>query len=182
MLGIVVNAIAQPRAIGGRLGFSSGGNLNLEFSYQHGIGKGFLEVDAGGFYFSHPKLPKPTYGITASVIYDWIFATPSWTSKGIWNWYAGVGGTGIFRFNGEYVIKEDETGYIAYNTCHIGVAGQIGLSYTFWFPLQLSLDFRPTIGPSFYYDPKYNHYKARFDVWELFVFALGVRYSFGAGK
>ena len=29
---------------------------------------------------------------------------------------------------------------------HLGVAGQVGLEYTFWFPLQLSLDIRPQLG------------------------------------
>ena len=26
----------------------------------------------------------------------------------------------------------------------VGLAAQLGLEYTFWFPLQLSVDFRPT--------------------------------------
>ena len=30
---------------------------------------------------------------------------------------------------------------------NIGVDGRIGVEYNFWFPLQLSLDWRPVIGP-----------------------------------
>ena len=34
-----------------------------------------------------------------------------------------------------------EVGYF-----NVGVAGQVGLEYTFWFPLQLSVDLRPQLG------------------------------------
>jgi hypothetical protein len=29
---------------------------------------------------------------------------------------------------------------------HVGIAGQVGLEYTFHFPLQLSVDLRPQLG------------------------------------
>ena len=164
IVGVSVAAIAQPRAIGGRFGW------NLEFSYQHGIGNGFLEVDAGAFYL-------PSLGIHAAVVYDWIFASPSWTSKGTWDWYAGVGGAGGFAFH-EY--QHYDPAYEDHSWWYIGVAGQIGLSYTFWFPLQLSLDFRPTIGPAFHHHPDGTHID--FHLHGLFDLALGVRYAFGAGK
>ncbi|MEE1183368.1 MAG: hypothetical protein UHZ06_02640, partial [Paludibacteraceae bacterium] len=50
-----------------------------------------------------------------------------------WNWYAGVGaGVGFWGFNNIYGFG--------------GVAGRIGIEYNFWFPMQLSLDYRPIIG------------------------------------
>ncbi|MBO4543431.1 MAG: hypothetical protein J5725_09665 [Bacteroidales bacterium] len=157
IVGVSVAAIAQPRAIGGRLGW------NLEFSYQHGFGKNFLEIDAGTYALWH--------GIHAAVVFDWVFASPNWTPKGTWDWYAGVGGAGGFHwYEGE--------GSHDYQYAYAGVAGQIGLSYTFWFPLQLSIDYRPTIGVRFagHEDGVHFHDQGFFD------FALGVRYAFGAGK
>ena len=34
-------------------------------------------------------------------------------------------------------------------TGFVGVAGRIGVEYNFWFPMNISLDWRPVIGPSF---------------------------------
>ena len=61
--------------------------------------------------------------------------------------------------------------------CHrrtvFGVAGRIGVEYNFWFPLQLSFDWRPVIGPEFG-----RHYDAGFSTRSLYSggIALGVRY------
>jgi hypothetical protein len=56
-----------------------------------------------------------------------------WEHKGEWNWYAGVGATAGFEgFNEIWGFG--------------GVAGRLGVEYQFWFPLQLSVDYRPTIG------------------------------------
>ena len=51
---------AQPRAIGGRLGYG------LELSYQHSLGDNMVQLDFGlpGFY-----------GLEAAATYDWIFRT-----------------------------------------------------------------------------------------------------------
>lgn len=113
---------AQPRAIGGRLGYG------LELSYQHSLGNNMLDIDFGlpGFF-----------GIEAAATYDWIFPINSWEEQGTWNWYAGVGaGGGIYGF-------KDVIGYL-------GVAGRIGVEYNFWFPMNISLDWRPLVGPGFY--------------------------------
>jgi len=136
---------AQPRAIGGRLGWG------LEFSYQHGLGSNMLQVDVGLPGFAEQ-------GIHAVVVYDWLFPISSWKEAGEWNWYAGVGGTA-----GLYGFKES-VGFI-------GVAGMIGVEYTFKFPLQLSLDYRPAIGPTF----------RKNDVgfgWHAYTLGLGIRYKF----
>ena len=117
-----ITAYAQPRAIGGRLGYGA------EFSYQHGFGESNmlqLEVGAPGFW-----------GIEAAITYDWIdpFNAPvPWNEKGEWHWYMGVGGA----------IATYGWGF---NNGFIGAAGRIGIEYDFWFPLQLSIDFRPTLG------------------------------------
>jgi hypothetical protein len=62
-----------------------------------------------------------------------MIAQPAWTSRGEWGFYAGPGasvGLGV-----------GETNYLT-----LGAAGMVGLEYTFWFPLQLSIDFRQHIG------------------------------------
>lgn len=115
-------AYAQPRAIGARLGYGA------EFSYQHGFGESnMLELEVG----------VPTFnGLEVACTYDWIDpfgATVPWNEKGEWHWYMGVGGavaTGGWKFNNGF----------------IGACGRFGIEYDFWFPLQLSIDFRPTLG------------------------------------
>ena len=161
VVGFFAAVIAQPRAIGGRIGWT------VEASYQHGLGDTrFLEIDAGlvGYYSAQ-----------AAVIHDWIFASPNWTSKGTWDWYAGVGGAvGLgWRPEMRYNIY---TGYYERHHYHYGfagVAGQVGLSYTFWFPLQLSVDIRPTLGVWF------NRNQVGFNGMGVWDFALSVRYAFG---
>ena len=141
VLGFAVAATAQPRAIGVRLG--NGG----EISYQHQLGKNFLEVDGGlGLVFDG------TLNVGATGIYNFMIAQPSWTSRGEWGFYAGPGasvGLGV-----------GETNYLT-----LGVAGMVGLEYSFWFPLQLSLDIREHIGIG-------NGF------WDHASIGLGVRYRF----
>ena len=114
---------AQPRAIGGRLGWGA------EVSYQHQLGQSNMlsaELSFPGFY-----------GIGAAATYDWLNpfgADIPWNYKGEWNWYMGVGAGASYWFN---------------NWLNVGVAGRVGVEYNFWFPLQLSFDWRPVIGPDF---------------------------------
>lgn len=136
---------AQPRAIGGRLGYG------LEVTYQHSIGNNMLDIDFGlpGFF-----------GLEAAVTHDWIFPINSWEEQGTWNWYAGVGaGAGLYNFN-------NAIGYV-------GVAGRIGIEYNFWFPMNISLDWRPLIGP-------YFHEGVGFNAWGIYQggIALSIRYLF----
>ena len=119
--GLIAANAQSNSAIGGRLGWG------LEFSYLHSLGAANrlnLEVGLPGFY-----------GVGAAGTYDWVFPINGWQEKGSWNWYAGVGAG--FGFNWYH------------NWFNIGVAGRIGVEYNFWFPLQLSLDWRPVIGPAF---------------------------------
>jgi len=145
-----IAAYAQPRAIGANLGYGIG------FSYQHGFGESnMLDVAAEVPFFN---------GIGGKVTYDWIdpFNAPvPWNEKGEWHWYMGVGGAG-----GIYGFKD-----VAW---YAGVAGHIGIEYDFWFPFQLSLDWRPTIGVS-----NYGRDKVGFGVEGLYSgISLGVRYKF----
>ena len=151
LVGLLSSINAQPRAIGGRLSWGA------EASYQHGLGKNMLQIDVGlpGFY-----------GIQGVVTYDWIFPISSWQKAGSWNWYAGVGGgAGV-------------NGWDKHSHVFVGIAGMIGVEYNFKFPLQLSLDYRPLIGPSF--SDKKSHFYTNGVLYGSF--GLGVRYNFNNGK
>lgn len=133
-LGIAVSAAAQPKAIGGRLGGQT------EVSYQHYLGSpNFIEATLGADLFGG-------FGALATATYNFTFAQPDWTSRGDWAWYAGPGiATGWVgdRFTtkiGDYREYHYQHGFM------VGLAGQVGLSYTFWFPLQLSVSIRPILG------------------------------------
>ena len=122
VLGFAVAASAQPRALGARIG--NGG----EVSYQHQLGANFLEVD-GGLGLGFDKV----LNVGATGIYNFMIAQPTWTDRGEWGFYAGPGasvGLGI-----------GEASYLT-----LGIAGMVGLEYTFWFPLQISIDFRQHVG------------------------------------
>lgn len=142
VLGFAVAASAQPRAIGLRLGWGA------EASYQHTVyNEDFVEVDLGLCTFD---------GLNASAVYNFMIAQPAWTDRGDWGFYTGPGlavGMGGLTTDSAYF--------------NLGVAGQVGLEYTFWFPLQLSFDIRPVLGFGFNYG---FH-------WSVMP-AIGVRYRF----
>jgi len=146
LMATCVVAMAQPRAIGGRFAYSAG------VSYQHSIGeKNMIQVDL--------DFPAFAWGIQATATYNWIFPIKSWSGAGSWNWYAGVGaGAGVNWWGIGWA----------------GAAGMIGVEYNFSFPLQLSLDWRPLIGPAFYRG--YVDYYLG-GLWAG-AFGLGVRYKF----
>jgi hypothetical protein len=83
-----------------------------------------------------------------------------WDYKGDWNWNLGVGaGAGIYGF-------KDPTVYV-------GAVGHVGVEYNFWFPLQLSVDWRPNIGIVT------AHKMVDFNTSGLYTgITLGVRYLF----
>ena len=140
VLGFAVAASAQPRAIGLR------GGWGAELSYQHGFGADFLQADLGLNTFN---------SINGSVVYNFMIAQPAWTSRGEWGFYAGPGAA-----VGMSLGTEETDGYL-----HVAAAGMVGLEYTFWFPLQLSFDFRQHIGIG-------N------GLWAPSSVGLGVRYRF----
>lgn len=144
-LGVSIAANAQPRAIGARLAYG------LEVSYQHTVSQAdFVEANLGLFGYG---------ALNATATYNFMIAQPQWTDRGEWGFYAGPGAS---------------IGYGFANYFSVAVAGQIGLEYTFWFPLQLSVDLRPQFGAAFGKD------FAGFYTGGLLGFAptLGIRYRF----
>lgn len=133
-----VSMNAQPRAIGARLGYGA------EVSYQHTLGNNMLSAE-----ISFPEFS----GVGAAATYDWINpfgATFPWSHKGEWNWYMGVGaGLGYhWAYTNRVTYSDGTTAASTHDGLfNVGVAGRIGFEYCFWFPLQLSLDWRPVIGP-----------------------------------
>ena len=116
-----VMAYAQPRAIGVRLGYGA------EVSYEHTVGPGMVSLEVGVPGFA---------SLEAACTYDWIDpfgATVPWNEKGEWHWYMGVGGAAQWS-------------WYAMNAGFVGAAGRFGIEYDFWFPLQISIDWRPTLG------------------------------------
>lgn len=132
-LGLAATAYAQPKALG--LRFSYGRFFGAEVSYEHIVGPGenFLEADLGLF----------GNGFKITGTYNFVFARPDWTSRGEWAWYAGPGAVLGYV---PYVYNEAHGRYD--NVFMFGLVGQVGLEYTFWFPLQLALDMRPLLGIS----------------------------------
>ncbi len=115
---VVFAASAQPKALGVRAG------AEYQLSYQHETGprSDFLEVDLGYELISNI--------VNLACAYDFMIVQPKWTSKGTWGVYAGP------------AVKFGVTG-VGY---YVAAGAQFGLEYTFEFPLQLSLDFRPVLG------------------------------------
>ena len=142
VLGVATAAIAQPRAVGLRMGYGA------EASYQHTIGKtNFIEADLGLGILGQ-KDSTSTASLNVAATYNWMLAQPQWTDRGEWGFYAGAGAA-----------------LAVGNQFNIGVAGQVGLEYTFWFPLQLSVDIRPQlglVGGSFNIWGWYPHLSARY--------------------
>ena len=143
-------ASAQSRALGGRFGYG------VELSYQHYLSPDiFLEADLGLDLIGKG-------GFKATAIYDWELAHPDWTDQGEWTVYAGPGATLGVVSNG----SGKDGGFM------LGICGQLGVEYTFTFPLAISLDVRPQFGYHFgdggvYSGGLYG-----------FIPTLGVRYRF----
>ena len=161
---------AQPRAIGVRLGGFDG------VSYQHGFGESnMLEVEAGwglNGCLNAGVAGWHGYNFQAAVTYDWIDpfgAKFNWDKKGEWHWYLGVGGAGGYGWH----VSSWAWGYGASGFGCVGAAGRCGVEYDFWFPLQLSIDFRPVIGAAFDANSAYAYW----DIWAS-AFGLSARYKF----
>jgi opacity protein-like surface antigen len=132
-------AIAQPRSVGIRLG-----TTGSEASYQHSFGwNHFIEGEVGLDFGAGVKSPV---GFKAAATYNIIWARPAWTDRGSWALYAGPGlAFGAVADNVSYKINNIKH-IIADNGFMMSLAVQAGVEYTFWFPLQLSLDMRPYFG------------------------------------
>ena len=169
-------AMAQPRAIGGRLGY------NIGVSYQHQLGeKNMIQADVDLVAYA-------LHGIQGTVTYNWIIPLKSWDVANM-NLLAGVGaGVGFQWWAGNDVV------WIGYGPekwgsgTFLGAAGMIGLEWNFKFPLQLAIEYRPLVGPILH--QKHDYYEdhsvrkgisADFyyrGLWESAA-AISVRYKFG---
>ena len=111
-------AAAQPRALGVRVG------MEYQASYQHTVAErgDFLEIDMG--------YQLITTTVNVACAYDFMVAKPKWTQKGQW---------------GVYVGPALKAGFAGVGYC-VSVGAQIGLEYSFEFPLQISIDTRPAVG------------------------------------
>lgn len=110
---------AQPRALGARIGAEG-----IEMSYQHKIrNRNFIEAGLGSEFGSFE-------GFKATGTYNFIYARPAWTSRGYWGLYTGPG-VSLGCLDNKFLIA---------------ISAQAGMEYTFWFPLQLSIDLRPSYG------------------------------------
>jgi hypothetical protein len=135
----VAAAVAQPRAIGINLGYGA------DVSYQHSIGaSNMVDLSVNIPAFS---------GIGATATYDWVnpFGTAiPWNNKGEWNWNLGVGaGVGVYNPFRTVAVGVNEQGELVKEWAgkiYVGAVGHVGVEYNFWFPLQLSVDYRPNIG------------------------------------
>ena len=111
-----------------------------ELSYQHYAGgQNFWEFDAGVF--------DSLLDLVA--IYDFSIAP-----VGPFNFYAGPGAFVSILPGHDH------------DNLNLGIAGQVGLEYTFPFPLQISLDWRPCFNLM-------NGF-----AWAPYGAALGIRYAF----
>ena len=154
ILGFSAVAVAQPKAIGLR-----GGPFEQELSYEHWYtvfdnDYDFVEVELGVFNIN---------GFKATAMYNFTFAQPEFTDRGEWGLYAGPG---ALLGYGSYTTKEPDGSLKNHARPFFGAAAQLGLEYTFWFPLQLSVDFRP----AFLVPMKVNTH------W--YGFAVSARYAF----
>lgn len=130
---------AQPRAMGIRIGATG-----MEASYEHSMNPvQFIQGDLG-MDFGYNVNGRP--GVKATSIYNFIWARPNWTTQGSWAIYAGPGlSLGFVDDQVPYVIGDVILGHYD-NGFMIGVVGQVGVEYTFRFPLQLALEVRPCFG------------------------------------
>ena len=118
----------------------------FDLSYQHTVGENFIEADLGLASFAL---------LNVAATYNFVVAKPAWTAQGEWGVYVGPGAA-LAAGN---------------KTFCVGAACQVGLEYTFDFPLQLSVDIRPQIGLISVGEA------SKFGVWGWYPH-LGARYVF----
>ena len=114
----VICVSAQQKSLGVRVGGE------CQISYQHHVGpdRNFFELDMGV-----QALGK---GLSAAASYDFMLAQPKWTEGGQWGFYVGPAVKLSYVWMGGYLVA----------------GAQVGLEYTFDFPLQISVDIRPAVG------------------------------------
>lgn len=112
-----------------------------EVSYQHPLGDANrLELDLGLGSWGYG-------GVYLNGVYQWVWDLSALADG--FNWYAGAGAA--LGLN---------------NGLGLGVLGQVGIEYSFNIPIQISLDWRPTIYVIPGFHPGYD------------AVAFGVKYKF----
>ena len=154
LLGLSFAAAAQPKAIGLRGGLF-GLSFYGEISYQH-----WYTLFDNDYDFLEANLGVIKNGFKATAMYNLTLAQPEMTDRGEWAVYAGPGVTVGYGTAWSESHQENRTSAFA------GLAAQVGLEYTFWFPLQLSVDFRP----NFLLPVRFNQ--------NWYGLALSARYAF----
>lgn len=120
-------------AIGLRLGDNDG--FGPEVNYQRAVGDN-NRIELGLAWHSQRHYDA----VKLTGIYQWV-----WNIDGGFNWYAGPGaGLGIVNYDNDYYDYDgpghrgrDKSDVYAFAT------GDVGIEYSFDFPLLLSFDFRP---------------------------------------
>jgi hypothetical protein len=122
-----LNAQVAGKAIGIRFANEFNGG---ELTFQTALGRSNrLELDLG---LNHWRNSYYNSGFQLTGIYQWVWGLDQ-IASGL-NWYAGLGASaGTYRSN-----------------LGLGLVGQLGLEFNFNIPLQISLDWRPTIFNSYY--------------------------------
>ncbi len=136
---ISIASFAQPRAAGIRIG-----TTGADLSYQHSLSwDKFIEGEAG---VDFGATPTSGAGFKAAATFNFIWARPAWTDRGTWALYSGPGIA--LGFVADKVTQKFNDGKLSTNDngFMLSVVAQAGIEYTFWFPLQLSLDIRPYFG------------------------------------
>lgn len=170
-----------PRSMGFRLGATG-----FDATYQHSFQKGqFLQGEVG-VDFGYNVNGRP--GMRATAVYNFIWARPAWTNRGYWALYAGPGlslgyvNDMVMYRVGENVVHTHKSQ--GSNGFMIGLAAQVGVEYTFDFPLILALEVRPVFGLHVNDDVNLGgiEYKGKTGFYDNgmlgFAPALAVRYRF----
>jgi hypothetical protein len=138
LVGILLNSQAQrisKNAIGLRLSEFDG--LGIAASYQHGLQNNHrIELDLGVWNHNYHRDGVYYDSQTVKVVglFQWVLPI-----QNRFNWYVGVGG-GAGTFNNKEDNDYPDNGAFGL------VAGDIGVEYSFKFPLQLFIDVRPEVG------------------------------------
>lgn len=154
---MTLGLMAQPRAVGGRIGANY-----LEATYQHRFGyKDFMDVSLSldyGWHQSWKGFPyvknKGRVGSRMTASYNYILARPAWSSYGTWNISLGPGITlGYVQDKVHYDEQnEDFTSLFGISDTHamgfmMGICLNASVEYCFdELPINVSLEMRPTIG------------------------------------
>ena len=165
-----VAVMAQPRALGLRAGY------NFELSFQHSVGSGtgMIEVDAGISPFLSQKVliieaPGDSYERTyrygraqAMILYDYIMNPVT-----NFNVYVGAG-IGVSWGYGD-IFSPYSSENVDVRRLGMPIGLQVGLEYELPFPLNLSLDWRPTVNLFSFHESLAS---------KLLNVAAGIRYRF----